>query len=270
MSKEKLTPEEELRIQNEIEALKLEMDHDATTFIADDAPPEIIEQWLKQINEFETLNKNGELISIQAYIGAPASFKNVEEISEKEAKAAISKIEKLIEKKSIIIKRPDHLTDMGWYDFLVTDFLPQEIVNFSAPNYVHRMNYDDFRHDSTTYIIEHAQDVIEDIIDLSNPYDGIWLADRCRSNQKRVPKSKVIETVNAFRAQYEDIDLFSFAIDSIRQEASTIFLLFIIKWSGTRAKTGKIEDNEGKGFCQMIFDGEEWVVEAIIMPGFKF
>lgn len=273
MSKEKLTPEEELRIQNEIEALKLEMNHGAKTFISDEAPPEIIEQWLKQVSEFENMSMNGELISIKEYIGVdamPQELNEVEKIDKKELKKTIAQFEELLGKKRIVIDRPEHLTDIGWYHFLVTDFFPHEIVNFSAPNYVNHLNYDDFRHDGINFIMNHAQDVIEDIIDLSRPYEGVWLSDPCRSDQEMVSQSVIIDKINAFRAQYDEIDPIAFEIDGLEPHPTAMYVLFGIKWDGIRAQSRETEEYEGVGICQMTFDGEEWLVEGGMMPGFEF
>lgn len=58
MEDPKLTPEEELRIENELKALDIDLSYGAHSFIADDAPPELVWLFLDNVANFGATHAN--------------------------------------------------------------------------------------------------------------------------------------------------------------------------------------------------------------------
>lgn len=269
MKKDKLSSNEELRAQNQIDALKLEMDFGAQSFISGDAPPEIIEQFLKNIRQFETAHQNQESIPIHQYLGKP-DIPTIEDPKDDRLPKVLRHIEQLLVTKAIVIERPPHLTDIGWFHFLTKRVFNEEIVPFSAPNYKHYFDYNDYYHDGPYYIEGHVQDAIEDIFDTSRPYEGIWLPDMCRSDREVVPKEKIFNKVNAFRKRYSEIIPVAYSFQNIEVHQGTLYAIIGIEWEGIRIDNGEKETHSGMGICQMLFENDEWMVQGISVPGFEF
>lgn len=269
MKDEKLTPEEELRADNQIEALKFNMKFGGEMHISSDAPPEVIKEWLEAVNERESAFQNAEKIPIYDFIGKP-DFVPFEDIKDDELEAALKGIEDLLEAKFIAITQPEFMKAKGWYKFLIKDLFKHLITNYSAPGMIHTFDYNDFHHDGPDFIAEHAQAVIEDIIDLKKPYEALWLSDTCRNQHDVISKEQAIETVLAFRAKYKEIIPVGFSAVRLQPEPSAMYFMFGIEWEGMLARSDEKETFEGMGVCQMNLENGEWMVEGVMMPGFEF
>jgi hypothetical protein len=75
-----LSPEDELRAENELLKLKLEMEHGMMHSESAALNPEIENAWLKHIYEFEQQAKEGKRIKVYDAIGRP-SFRKADELS---------------------------------------------------------------------------------------------------------------------------------------------------------------------------------------------
>ncbi|HRJ17025.1 MAG TPA: hypothetical protein PLI34_18645, partial [Saprospiraceae bacterium] len=62
MEEPKLTPEEELRMENQLKALDLEINHGAVNFLSDDLPPEITKMFLENVANFEAAHANARMV----------------------------------------------------------------------------------------------------------------------------------------------------------------------------------------------------------------
>jgi len=266
---DELTPEEELQIENEIEAMKQNLDFGSETFIADDAPPEIVKMFLENVRNFEEgQSKEGAVITVREHLGE-YDFKNHKEIQDEDMEVEISNLLELLQENSILIDRPDHLTPRGYYNFLVTDFMKTEMNFPFLPGMVHGFIYDEIRHDGPMFIEDHVLESIEDILDLATPFRGIWLTEECRSDKTYVPKEEIVKKVNELRSRYEKIIPEAYSPDGIQQDGPYVYFSFGVHWEGV-LPNGKKETHEGLGISQLIFQNGEWMVQGIDMPGFVF
>jgi len=96
------------------------------------------------------------------------------------------------------------------------------------------------------------------------------LTDPCRSGEKMVAQSVIIEKVQDFRAKYKEIIPLAFSAIDARTVGPSMFFTFGIAWDGVLATDGEIEHHEGMGICQLAWEDEEWMVQGIEMPGFAF
>jgi hypothetical protein len=265
----KLTPEEDLKAQNEIDALNLELLFGANTFIDGDAPPEIISQWLANVKQFEENHSNMPSITIKEYLGNPdyPSIKTVDVVS---IPVLIELFEKKLAEKNLILERPTFLSDKGWYNFLITDIFNHQITPL-LDGMMHYLEYNDFRQDSPEFIGIVTQEMIERIINLDVPFDPQLLAEVCRNTKDQIPKEIAIESIHRFRNTYKQI--IPIAFSNIEQKSTTtaMFQIFGVSWKGIDHNEEE-HSFEGIGVCQLSVDRKSrtWIVEGIEFPGFGF
>ncbi len=181
MENENLTPKEELQAENEIKALDLEINFDAKTFISEDAPPELIAAFLDNVKKNEVDFQNAPLVSIYEFIGqpkyAPLDLLETEEQFERE----IERLQALLLAKRVLIDRPEFLSPIGFYRFLIKDIFPHQMRNYTGETIMHTFAYHEFYQDGPEFIGFHSQYVIEDLLDLSKPFTADWISEECRS-----------------------------------------------------------------------------------------
>lgn len=265
----KLTPDDELRMENELKALDLELTYGATNFIADDAPPELIKMFLDNVANFEATHKDAKMISIREFAKIPDPLL-VAEVPEGEFEDRIQTLLEQLESAGVVIDRPEHLTPRGYYRFLTEEFLDEETPDQAAPGMIRGFLYSELRHDGPEFIQEHVEDTLLDLLNLGKDFEGEWISEHCRNQTEAITRAEVVERIHIFRSKYKEIKPIAFRPDGVQQTEAGMYFIFLVAWEGTPLHGGEPERHEGPGVSQVGFEDGEWLVEGIMMPGFEF
>ncbi len=271
MKNEKLTPKESLQADNEIKALDLELNFGAKTFISDDAPPELIAAFLDNVKKNEADFQNAPMVAIYEFIGKP-KFAPIDLLeTDEQFETEIERIQALLLSKRVFIDRPEFLSPRAYYRFLINDFFPHQLRNYTGDTVVHTFTYHEFYQDAPEFIGLNAQAVIEDILNFEKPYNGEWLAEACRSDVDVVPKSTIVKKIKALRTKYKAVIPVAFQPEGFLPTETAMYFTFLVRWEGILADGSAKEQFEGMGICQMQLNKErQWMVEGVQMPGFEF
>lgn len=143
MEDPKLTPEEELRIENELKALDIDLTYGAHSFIADDAPPELVRLFLDNVANFEATHANAPKVPIRQFAKIPDPLPAAE-IPDEDIETHIKNLLEQLEASGVIIDRPEHLKVRRDYIFLTEKFLAEEVTDHSVPGMIMAFSYSDF------------------------------------------------------------------------------------------------------------------------------
>jgi hypothetical protein len=269
MEDPKLTPEEELRIENEIKALDLEITYGATNFISDDAPPELIKMFLDNVANFEVAHADARQVSVREFAQIPDPTP-LAEVADEDLEQHIQTLLEQLETAGVVIDRPEHLTPRGYYHFLTEVFLDEEMTDYAAPGMIHGFSYSDFRHDGPEFIREHVEETLLDLLNLGHDFDGEWISETCRDQTEALTKAEVVERIHIFRSQYKKIKPLAFQAQHVQRTEAGMYFFFLIAWEGTPLHSDEPEHHEGPGVSQIGWENGEWMVQGIMMPGFEF
>lgn len=269
MEDPKLTPEEELRMENEIKALDLEITYGATNFISDDAPPELIKMFLDNVANFEAAHADARQVSIQELAQVPDPVPAAD-VADADLEAHIQTLLEQLEAGSVVIDRPEHLNPRGYYRFLTEVFLHEEVTDYASPGMVHGFSYSDFRHDGPEFIREHVEETLLDLLNLGHDFDGEWISEHCRDQNEALTRAEVIGRIHIFRSQYKSITPIGFQPQEVKQTEAGMYFFFLVAWEGTLLHSDEPERYEGLGVSQVGWEDGEWLVQGIMMPGFEF
>ncbi|MEZ4960458.1 MAG: hypothetical protein R2830_11630 [Saprospiraceae bacterium] len=268
MEENKLTPEEEQRIENELKALDLELTFGADTFISGDAPPEVISQWLDNVKNYEAQYANATKVPVYDFIGQP-DIVPPDKLKEDEIEPAIEQLLKRLEEKCVLIDRPEHLSPQDYYRFLTEDFMQHPMTDHAAPGMMHFFSYDEFHHDGPEFIKDHVSDFLLDLLNLDHDFEGAWLSENCRDDLHAISRTEVLLRCNAFRAQHRELKPLAFQPENAQVHDGTMYLIFGIAWEAAPV-IGEKKTHEGMGICQLGWEDGEWMVQGVNMPGFSF
>jgi len=270
MENEKYTPEELRNAENQVKAMKFDLENDSHSFISSDMPPEMADEFFKMVLEREKALVKAEKISIYEIIGKP-KFAPMDLLeNEEEFAREVERLQGLCEDKGILITPPEAMKASGFYRFLIEDFFNHEIENIDEPGLIRPFYYEMFYQDSPEFIGINAQEFIEDLINLEKPYDGIHLSDECYTETDCITGKEATQKINAFREKYEKIIPIGFSPEEMTPKPYGMFFTFGIKWDGILKVSGKKEEFEGLGVCRMGIENRNWMVKGVFMPGFKF
>jgi hypothetical protein len=270
MEDHQLSPEEEQRIENELKALNLELKHGLTHFFAaDDAPPELVGQFLDNVAKFHEAQARGELVPIRQYAKI-GNLPPADTLDESELEPHIDALLRQLEVRGVAIDRPEHLSARGYYRFLTDEFLEQQITNQPVPGMIHGFLYSELRHDGPEFIRDHVEETLLDLLNFDEEFRGEWISEHCRNQTEAITKAQALESIHIFRSRYRSITPIAFQPEEIKPTHDALYLLFGIAWEGHPVQGGEAECYEGLGISQVAWEEGEWRVQGLMMPGFEF
>lgn len=268
MEEEKLSPEDQLRFENEMKKINLEINHGAEElFVSNDLPPELEKMFLDNIANFEAQHSRGELIAVYDFIGQP-NFTPIEEVEDFEKE--IERILQLLEAKQVTIDRPKHLAPIGYYRFLTNDFFQHQMTNYKVEGMIHGFLYDEFRHDGPQFIKAHVEEFLLRLLNLEKVFELEWLSETCRTQTEVMTKEEALDCIHRFRNQFGELVPVAFEEMEMTYNNGFMYLVFGIAWDGKRKGEQELQRQEGVGICQLEYEGKEWMVQGVQMPGFEF
>jgi hypothetical protein len=195
-------PEENLRLENKFLKMKM-MAESGGIFGGGDGtglPPEIENQWLKNVMEFEKVYGNAKPQKIVEMLGNP-SFENEENLDDKKFKSEFNRLQKLLKDHNINVDFIATQTDRVKYNFITgelfeheTDFVP---VKGMTTNFI----YEEFHPDHQNEITEITHEFLNDFFDRKLNTDTHYIDDDII-----IPDGNVIskeQLINRFHSMYE-------------------------------------------------------------------
>jgi hypothetical protein len=262
------TSHDDLLIDNAMSALRLEMNHGAIVHISDDAPPEIVNDFLQKINTFEENHKKVALISIFEFLGSPP-FASPDLLDASTLPEESTRIERMLYENGLAVTHSGKVPPEEWYRFMVEDVFQLSIPNIRIPDMMKVIVYEDFYPDTPTLIKGLAEDILFDLLELEHAFSGEYLSDNLRDDTAAITREAALHTILAFRSRFTNIQPIHFRPESIRGDQDCVHFIFAVQWSGITASGGTKEDYEGLGVMQFAFEAEEWRLQGILMPGFQ-
>ncbi len=218
-------PEESLRLENDFLKMKLMAESGGIFGGSSDSelPPEIENQWLKNVMEFEKANANTKPQKIFELLGSPA-FKGEKSMSEKEFNDEFIRLNKLLDDHNINVDFSAPQTNRFKYHFITgelfeheTDFIP---VKGMTTNFI----YEEFHPDHQNEITEITNEFLNDFFERNLSTDTHYINDDII-----IPDGNVIskeQLINRFYSMYEvalEFENTSYKIENIdfeiREEA---------------------------------------------------
>lgn len=212
-------PEENLSLENEF--LKLKMMAESGGIFGGTGtglPPEIENQWLKNIMEFEKTYADAKPQKVAELLGNP-SFENEKNLDDEKLELAFNRVQELLKDHNINVNFIATQTDRVKYNFITgelfeheTDFVP---VKGMTTNFI----YEEFHPDHKNEIAEITNEFLNDFFDRKLGIDTHYLNDEII-----IPDGNIIskeELISHFQSMYEaalEFENTSFQIQDIQFE----------------------------------------------------
>jgi len=176
---------EELQIENELKRFKLAMEHgmDLTEgYRSKDLPPEIENQFLNYVEQFEKAYHHASRITVYHFIGKP-EFKKEKLLTDNELKCELEKVRKIMEKKGISIDVIYSVEDRMLYRFITEELFPYEIDDIRIAGMISNFIYEEFHPNHVEDIKSHIDRTVLDFFDINRKFDSIYLTNKLKSNR---------------------------------------------------------------------------------------
>lgn len=267
-----------LQIENEILRIKLKAQYGDAFFMAGNAamPPEIENQFLKNILAFEDEHANTDYTTVYERIGKP-TFKPAENLSKPQLADAIKKINTLLQKNDITL----HIHDGPYPDEIIYKFITEELfaheiekkpIAGMGANYIYEKFHPNHKADilkRTHTFLHHwfKRDFNEYCTELS------W---HCATTDgQKLSREDIISKMNIFFEAFSEFKDDGYNIDntnfSLNDENPTGmgFAEGMLKYDAIMENGEKIH-YEGPYKLYMEMEDNWWSIFNFVMPGFKW
>ena len=207
-------PDEQLRIENELLKLKLQAELGARFSEMDgDLPPEVEQQFLKQLMAFHDHQQNTPAIKLGEHLGSP-KLKSSNDLNEDELFEAWSRLETLLNEHNLEVVFDDEIEDRERYDFVVNELFPLEIVPpGEGGNWV--FDYEEFHPNNPKDMGRRTDSLLQAFFDNDIQDGSSYLTAQIITKEgKMLTQDDLRKKVNAFHDLFYAIKDFEYSIEN--------------------------------------------------------
>ncbi len=204
--KKEKTPEE-LSEENELLKLKMMAEFGGDFGGSEDIPPAVENAFLKQIINFHKQHTNTEVTTIYKFIGEP-EYNHVHDMSERQTKAALKKILKLLKKNGIELDVLAPTPEREIYRFITEELFKHQFEGMRMKGWTTRFIYEEF-HPNAEYDVKHVvQSAIMSMFDAEALFMHDYFAEDMKDHLGlSTDAEELAHKVETFKMQYHDVML---------------------------------------------------------------
>ncbi len=141
--KRKKKSAEELGTENELLKLKMMAEFGGDFMGGEELPPDVENQFLKQVMSFHKMHDNSKLTSVYKFIGEP-EYNHVNDLSEKEVAKELKRLMQVMKRNSVSLSVLAETPKREVYRFVTEELFKHEIEDVKVRGWVHQFIYEEF------------------------------------------------------------------------------------------------------------------------------
>jgi hypothetical protein len=152
--KRKKKSADELGTENELMKLKMMAEFGGNFMGSEDIPPEVENQFLKQIISFHKQHENSKITTVYSFIGEP-EYNHVNDMNDKEVARELKRLLKIMEKNGVSLSVLAETPKREIYRFLTEELFKHEIEDVKVKGWMNQFIYEEF-HPNPEYDVRNA------------------------------------------------------------------------------------------------------------------
>jgi hypothetical protein len=271
-------PQENLRIENELMKIKLKAQYgDAFQMDSSEAlPPDVENQFLKNILAFEESYNKGDFVTVYDRIGKP-DYKPVEEMETTELKESVQQLLELLNQHQINLDFSDGpYDDTIVYQFITEELFSQEVEKDPVDGMIMGYIYEEFHPNHKAAIERCTHQFLKEWFTRSfSDNEFILSQDIITADGIQMQRDELLDKLRLFFDAFKNfgddgctIDDTSFELQ-LGNERGMGFAEGMLKYDA-EIDNSEIIHFEGPYKLYMQMEYNEWSVFYFVMPGFKW
>ena len=270
-------PQENLRIENDFLKLKLKAQFGDAFFMDSNAdlPPEIENQFLKNMIAFEDAHANAEYTTVYESIGKP-DYKPADELSAAQITAELERITAIMDEHHIALDICDGpYTDEVIYKFITEELFGQEIEKVPVFGMGCNFIYEEFHPNDKANIEKNTHQFLQHwFIRDFNEYSSELGYEFILADGRRLKRDELMNKLKPFFEAFTAFKDDGYNIDDIKFELHDEAHGFghsegMLKYDAVM-ENGEIIHYEGPYKLYMIREDKWWSIFYFVMPGFEW
>ena len=250
--------QDKLRKENGLRKNKLTSEKGGEFFYPlseNELPPEVENEFLKNIEEFDKAFDSSERVTIFEYIGKP-ELKKASEITDNEMKKALDKVMLLLNKNGIALDTLCEVDNRTLYKFITEELILEEIDNIRIKGMVLNFIYEEFHPNHEYDIRNHCSDFFKSFLDKKSDYYPTFLTKEAENNKK----------LKHFRDSYGSFRLHSFEITNISFDEEKAKADYQTDFTAIIENSNEKQRYKGAGKIELLYKWDFWCVDKVWFP----
>jgi hypothetical protein len=265
--------EAQLRLENEMKKLNLEMEGAVFGFMSDDMPLDLERQFLDNIMAFETQSKSATYMPLYKFLGEPF-FLPFDVLPDEHVEQEFERLNEILQKYGVDL---DFLCDYSLetkYRFITEEFLNHEISDMRIPGMVNSFIYEEFHPNHEHDLTNDTESFFLSIMNLGSDFKSYFL-----SKQMDMPKHGLVDRakyegrIEFFRERFHVLrinllEIKKVTIKDINDETKTARVDFELDYEGIATYKHYKVSSADKGYLNFLFADDYWTINSIVFKGF--
>jgi hypothetical protein len=250
--------DDELRFENELKRIKLNLEHGVYFSNPSDSkntPPEVENEFLSHIEQFEKAHTNAQETTVHEFIGKP-DFLKVETIPGEKIHAELKRVLKILAENNIVIDTICEVEERELYRFITEELMLAEIEDIRISGMQHHFIYEEFHPNHEHDIRERCTEFIRCYLDKKSEFFLSMLE----------VEAKTDPIILSFREAFDSFALEHFEITSLSFDESQATVRFLSSFSGKLEGNKEIFQFSGEGVFELKYQYEWWSIHKVVLP----
>lgn len=250
--------DEQLRIENQVRKLKLELEFGAKfgTFNPNHVLPSYIEKmFLDNVERIEKAFKEGKKIKIFDLIGKP-EFKKAATLTDDEIAHELRNVHELLFSHQIICDSIYPVDDRTFYAFLTEEFTESVTDQISVPGYMGHFIYEDYHPNHEASIGEMCYDFIL----------GLLKQHEILGFEELKSTVKNIKQLNNFRDAFGSFEITGLEVESVVINDHKAVVVLNAEYTGIIESTSIRQNFSGTITLHLFQDSKGWNISKVSLP----
>ena len=262
--------EDELKAENALLKLKLEMEHGMLANDTSKLDAEMENQWLNNIYDFEKQFQEGRRIKVYDMLGRP-DFRKHDELNGEEISAELDRLYDILEENQISFDCICEYEDAVIYRFITEELFSHEMDDIRVEGMTHHFIYEEFHPNHEYDLKRYATEFIEKLLKnkWSPEFDETDLAESVLFAGKEYGHRSFSKIILTFQEAYRSFKLETMNIEhvefDVEKEFASVRLHLVY---AANPLNGSSATYTGTCFLTFKLKWNYWSICGIQLPGF--
>lgn len=264
-----LSPEEELRAENNVLKVKLKMEYGMQDTDTSSLPPHVENEWLKYINAFEQQYKDAKVITVYDFIGRP-SYRKCDALTDEQIAVELERLRTVLEANDVALDCICEYNAAVIYRFLTEELFPHEMDLIRIPGMTHHFIYEEFHPNHDHDLRQETERLLTSIFEKewNEEYDDLILSREISWAGKSRDRRQMSAIITTFQEAHQSLSISSLDIREVHIDLDAA----IARVSCAVSAFGKTADGlnvtyEGPCLFQFTSEYDSWSVSEFSIPG---
>jgi hypothetical protein len=268
-----LNDEAQLRLENEMKKLNLEMEGAIFGYMSNDVPLDLEKQFLDNIMAFETQSKNAQYMPLYKFLGEPY-FLPFDVLPDEHVAHELERLTEMMENNGVYL---DFLSDYPletMYRFITEEFMNHEVSDMRIPGMINGFIYEEFHPNHEHDLRNDTENFFHSIMNLGSDFKSYFLSQQMEIPSKAlVDKAEYERRIDFFRDRFDTLHLNQLVIQNVKikdldETHKTAVVDFDLDYEGISKTNQKKIEIRDKGSLNFFYSKGYWTISCIVFKGF--